>query len=113
MCGASVCITATNWAPYGQTHEKYRKSAKSEEHPYLSGHLIYLLANAKVMSGPYLSVAGLREWSSKKKTRGFPVERVSMIDEFYRLNKFVTLAVGVMFVTKIHFLSLIGRRSNS
>ena len=48
------------------------------------------------MFGP--SVAGLKEWSSREKTRGSPEERVSIPDEFYRTNKFATIAADVMFV---------------
>ena len=63
------------------------------------------------MFGP--SVAGLKGYSSRKKTRGFPVERVSILANFHRLNKLVTLAADVMFVTGVPFLSLIWRRLNS
>ena len=53
------------------------------------------------------SDAELKRWSNRKKTRWFPVGRMSIPDEStYRLNKFVTLAVGVMFVTGVSFLSL-------
>ena len=32
---------------------------------------------------------------------GFPVDRVSMPEEFYRLNKFVAIAADVMFVSGV------------
>ena len=38
---------------------------------------------------------------TRKKARRFPVDRVSISDEFYRLNKFVTTAADVMFVSGV------------
>ena len=62
------------------------------------------VANAKALFGP--SVAGLKGWTTRNKARGFPVERVSIPDEFYRLNKFVTIAADVMFVSGVpHFVT--------
>ena len=37
--------------------------------------------------------------NAEKVKGGFPVDRVSIPEEFYRLNKFVTIAGDVMFVS--------------
>ena len=44
-----------------------------------------------------------RGGQAEKKTRGFTVERVSTPSDFYRLNKFVTIAADVMFVAGVPF----------
>ena len=59
------------------------------------------VANAKSLFGP--SVAGLKGWSTRKRTKGFPGERVSIPNDFYRLNKFVTIAADVMFIAGVPF----------
>ena len=56
------------------------------------------------------SIAGVKGWTSRKKTRGFAVERVSIPQEFYRLNKFVTIAADVMFVGGIPFFITISKK---
>ena len=54
------------------------------------------------MYGP--SVPGLKGWTTREKVKGgTPVERVSITQEFYRLNKFVTIATDVMFVSGVPF----------
>ena len=69
------------------------------------------IANAKTLYGP--DVAGLKGRTTRKKVRGATVERVSIPEEFYRKNKFVTIAADVMFVSGVAFLSLTRRRLNS
>ena len=41
--------------------------------------------------------------SQKGQEGGAPVERVSIPQEFYRLNKFVTIPTDLMFVSGVHF----------
>ena len=60
------------------------------------------IANAKTLLGT--SVPGLKGWTTRKGVKGgFPVDRVSIPEEFYRLNKFVTIAADVMFVSGVSF----------
>ena len=67
------------------------------------------IANAKTLLGT--SVSGLKGWTTQKRVKGgFPVARVSIPEEFYRLNKFVTIAADVMFVSGVPFLSLMQGR---
>ena len=54
------------------------------------------IGNAKTLFGT--SVSGL-----KGRTGGFPVDKVSIPAEFYRSNKFVTIAADVMFVSGVPF----------
>ena len=63
------------------------------------------------MFGP--SVAGLKGWTTQTKARGFLIDRVSIPNEFYQLNKFVPIAADVMFVLGMPFLTLIRRRLSS
>ena len=62
------------------------------------------IANAKTLLGP--DVAGLKGRTTRKKVGGTTVERVSIPEEFYRRNKFVTIAADVMFVSGVAFLPL-------
>ena len=48
-------------------------------------------------------ILGLKGKTTRKKSRGFAVERVAIPDDFYRLNKFVILAADVMFVEGVPF----------
>ena len=41
--------------------------------------------------------------NTEKVKGGFPVDRVSIPEEFYRLNKFVTIAADVIFVSGVPF----------
>ena len=66
------------------------------------------VANAKAILGP--SVAGAKGWTSRKRARGFSVERVSIPRDFYKLNKFVTLAADVMFVAGVPFFVTISKK---
>ena len=59
------------------------------------------VATAKAIFGPQIS--GLKGKTIRKKSRGFAVERVSIPDDFYRLNKFVVIAADVMFMAGIPF----------
>ena len=59
------------------------------------------VANAKTLYGP--DVAGLKGRTTRKKVGGTTVERVSIPEEFYRRNKFVTIAADVMFVSGVAF----------
>ena len=63
------------------------------------------LANTKAIFGP--QIPGLKRRMTIKKPRGFVVERVSVPDDFYQLNKFVTIGTDMMFVSGMPFLSLI------
>ena len=60
------------------------------------------------MFGP--SVAGLKRWTNRKKTRGFPVERALIPESYYRLNKFMTIGVDVMFVAGVPFFVTYSRK---
>ena len=58
------------------------------------------VANAKTVLRP--SVAGRKAWSSsKKRPREFPVEKVSMPNEFDWMNKLVVIALNAMFVSRV------------
>ena len=67
------------------------------------------IANAKSLHGP--SVAGLKGRMTRKRVKGgFPVDRVSIPEEFYRLNKLVTIAADVMFVSGVPFFVTYSRK---
>ena len=67
------------------------------------------IANAKTLFGT--SVPGLKGWTTRKKVKGgFPVDRVSIPAKFYRLNKFVTIAADVMFVSVVPFFVTYSRK---
>merc|ERR1711966_286607 len=67
------------------------------------------IANAKSLLGT--SVSGLKRWTTRKGVKGgFPVDRVSIPEEFYRLNKFVTIAADVMFVSGVPFFVTYSRK---
>ena len=66
------------------------------------------MANNKPLYGP--SVAGLKGRTTHKMARGFLVDRVSMPEKFYRLNKFVTIDADVMSVSGVPFFVTYSRK---
>ena len=55
--------------------------------------------NTKPIFGPYCP--GLKGWSTRKTPICAGIERVHISREYYRLNKFVILGTGVMFVAGV------------
>ena len=85
----------------GHHADKHMKNIVSQRSLKNIPIIISDIANTEALFGT--SVPGLKGWATRKKVRGFPVDRVSIPAEFYQLNKFVTIAAGVMFVSGVPF----------